>query len=534
MLRLNQIGDTKKVFEISKEKEFLSIGREEKNNIIIENDSNVSRQHGEVFLKDGNYYYKDLGSTNGTIIIRKEKKIFLDGEQLCQIGLKDKDILICGDTAFLIETDVKEKEGIELFEESDSTKTIILSQNVQDIDRIKSSVHFEGKTLETLYEMCTYLQSTLDINTVLDNIGNAILKVIEKCENVFVILGEITSPDIAPIFYKSRNNANKSEGSPLSKTILRRVYYEGDAFLIEDTIKEYNGIASIYNAQIRSVLCVPLWDNKNIIGVIQVDNRILNKAFTETDLKILTIFAYYAAIAVRNAQLFNDVLMAKESEKHTRQIFQKYVPQEVVDEMLKLKSQTLINGEMRNVTILFSDIRSFTSLSEELKPEVLVAMLNDYFKEMVDIIFKYNGILDKFIGDGIMAVFGIPHSYGNDTLNAAKAAIEMIRVLKKINLKNKLKGLGPLNISIGIHTGDAVVGNIGSEKRMEYTVVGDTVNTASRIEVQSAQKNNMILISENTYQHIKDYFELSEWDYLYLKGKTKKIKLFEVISEKNF
>jgi pSer/pThr/pTyr-binding forkhead associated (FHA) protein len=305
MLRLNQIGDTKKVFEISKEKEFLSIGREEKNNIIIENDSNVSRQHGEVFLKDGNYYYKDLGSTNGTIIIRKEKKIFLDGEQLCQIGLKDKDILICGDTAFLIETDVKEKEGIELFEESDSTKTIILSQNVQDIDRIKSSVHFEGKTLETLYEMCTYLQSTLDINTVLDNIGNAILKVIEKCENVFVILGEITSPDIAPIFYKSRNNANKSEGSPLSKTILRRVYYEGDAFLIEDTIKEYNGIASIYNAQIRSVLCVPLWDNKNIIGVIQVDNRILNKAFTETDLKILTIFAYYAAIiAINNASLF--------------------------------------------------------------------------------------------------------------------------------------------------------------------------------------------------------------------------------------
>ena len=114
------------------------------------------------------------------------------------------------------------------------------------------------------------------------------------------------------------------------------------------------------------------------------------------------------------------------------------------------------------------------------------------------------------------------------------AAIEMIRVLKEINLKNKLKGLSPLDISIGIHTGDAVVGNIGSEKRMEYTVVGDTVNTASRIEAQSAQKNNMILISETTYQHIKDYFEVSEWDDLYLKGKTKKIKLFEVIREKNF
>ncbi|MDY6862978.1 MAG: adenylate/guanylate cyclase domain-containing protein [Thermodesulfobacteriota bacterium] len=531
MLRLSSEIDPSTVYEMSRGKDSFSIGRDKKSNIIIDNDSNVSRQHGQIFFKDGKYYYKDLGSTNGTIIIRKRNKIFLDGEQFCQLGLKDSDRLICGDTVFLIEIDVIEKEAIESYDEANGTKTIIFSQNLQDIDKIKSSVEFEGKTLETLYEMCTYLQSTLDINTVLDNIGNSILKVIEKCENVVVILGEVGATDILPMFYKSRNNAYKNENIPLSKTILRRVYHEGAAFLIEDTQKEYNGIESIYDAQIRSVLCVPLWDDKGIIGVIQIDNRSLSKAFTEIDLKILTIFGYYAAIALKNAQLFNDVLMAKESEEHTRKIFQRYVPQEVVDEILKVKTQTLINGELRNVTILFSDIRSFTSLSEELNPEILVSMLNDYFKEMVDIIFKYNGILDKFIGDGIMAVFGAPHSYGNDPLNAVKSAIEMIKTLEKVNLQNKMKGLNPLNIGIGIHTGDAIVGNIGSEKRMEYTVVGDTVNTASRIELQSATKNNTILISENTYKYVKAYCKVSEWDYIYLKGKAEKIKLFEVIDE---
>ncbi|MDP6625933.1 MAG: adenylate/guanylate cyclase domain-containing protein, partial [Nitrospinota bacterium] len=176
---------------------------------------------------------------------------------------------------------------------------------------------------------------------------------------------------------------------------------------------------------------------------------------------------------------------------------------------------------------LFADVRGFTSLSEKCEPEKVVSMLNDFFSLMVDVIFKYEGTLDKFIGDNIMAVFGAPVSRPDDTERAVLAALEMQETIKTFNYDRQLKNERLLEIGIGINTGEAVAGNIGSEKRMDYTVIGDVVNFADRVQSQS--KGGEILISDTTYSKVKDKIAVKRLMPRYVKGKQKEVILYKVL-----
>jgi len=214
------------------------------------------------------------------------------------------------------------------------------------------------------------------------------------------------------------------------------------------------------------------------------------------------------------------------AEKRVKSTMARYMSKEVVDQLLQAGEDQL-GGKDQKITVLFSDVRSFTTMSEAMGARETVSMLNEYFATMVDVIFNHGGILDKYIGDAIMALFGAPFRGPNDADNALTVANEMMIALQVLNRARTEAGKVPLQIGIGLSTGNVVVGNIGSPKRMEYTVIGDSVNLASRLEGATKYYGAGILISEGTVQDLTQDFLLREIDLMRVKGKERPVAVYE-------
>ena len=206
--------------------------------------------------------------------------------------------------------------------------------------------------------------------------------------------------------------------------------------------------------------------------------------------------------------------------------FKRYVSKQVVDELLDDDAKLNLGGEQREVTILFTDIRGFTSMSENMKPERVVTTLNEYFSDMIDIVFKNNGTLDKIIGDELMVLYGAPLSGSDDTRRAVQTAIEMQERIKQLNLERKKRKEPPILVGAGINNGLVVSGNIGSRDMMDYTVIGDTVNVASRL--CAAAGPGEILVSKTVYKETKEVYSFSTLEPIRVKGKAKKVPIFLV------
>jgi adenylate cyclase len=215
-------------------------------------------------------------------------------------------------------------------------------------------------------------------------------------------------------------------------------------------------------------------------------------------------------------------------EKRMKGTLARYMTKEIADQLLDSEAAEL-GGQIKELSILFSDIRNFTTISERLGPQGTVAMLNEYFTTMVDIVFHHGGILDKFIGDAMLGVFGAPFSTGEDADRAVCTAIDMTKALKQFNAARMLKNEETINIGIGIATDNVLVGNIGSMKRMDYTVIGDGGNLASRLEGATKFYHADILISEKTCEQLKYRYFIREVDLMRVKGKLQPVKVFEIL-----
>jgi adenylate cyclase len=273
-------------------------------------------------------------------------------------------------------------------------------------------------------------------------------------------------------------------------------------------------------------MCAPLWNKEQVIGIIHVDSPMLTNCFALADLDLLTALANYAAVAVERARL-NQRIIAEEKKRERLGRF--LSPQVTARIIATADSQGVALGvpEIKDVSVLFADIVGFTTMSEKMSPAAVSLLLNDYLSRMTDTIFKYEGTLDKYIGDAIMAVWGAPLDMADHEARAIRAALEMIERLEEFNSERKE---GPLlRIRIGINSGKAVAGEIGSINKKEYTVLGDTVNTASRLESSVAQPMTVV-VGENTYNATKELFEMKSLGKAALKGKTKEVEAFQVVS----
>jgi adenylate cyclase len=244
----------------------------------------------------------------------------------------------------------------------------------------------------------------------------------------------------------------------------------------------------------------------------------------------LFIILDYLMITSYNLVITTYKYLTKEKiEKELKNAFQRYVSPKVVDQILETPEKLELGGERKIMTALFSDVRGFTQISESISPAELVQFLNDFFTEMTEKVLDYEGTVDKYIGDAIMVFFGAPLEQQDHAVRACKTAVDMIHSLKKLRVDWEALDLPTINLGVGINSGEMIVGNMGSKKRFNYTIMGDAVNLASRLEGINKQYGTNIIISQCTYNLIQgDSFTVRELDSVRVKGKKEPVTIYEL------
>jgi adenylate cyclase len=310
----------------------------------------------------------------------------------------------------------------------------------------------------------------------------------------------------------------------VSSTIMSHVIKERATVLTHDAAMDFaasKGKSMILN-RISSAIVAPLLHNDEILGVLWLDSETLAQ-FQPKDMEIVTAIAGQAAMFIE----INILAKKIQAEIVNRERFSRLLSPNLAERVLSGELAVEKGGQLvAECTVFNSDIRGFTRMSEGARPEGLVEMLNEYFEQMVEILFKYEGTLDKFMGDGIMALWGAPVAHPDDTIRCVTCAIEQMEVLGRFNRKRLELDQKPLSIGIGVHTGPVVAGYIGSERSLSYTVIGDTANTSARL--CGAALPGQILVSEQTLAKLGGKFEYEELPPTQLKGKEKPFRTFNV------
>jgi adenylate cyclase len=375
--------------------------------------------------------------------------------------------------------------------------------------------------LATLLEVSKGLGKSVDIDALLEKIVRYAYQILEV-DRVAILLCE-EGQELVPKIARDKRGSEQPRAVPQS--IARKVVQDKVAILSDNAGEDARfGGQSILMQQIRSAICCPLVGSEDrVLGVLYVDNVTTTHRFSEHDLEYLIAFAGIAAAGIENQQFAQRI----QKELLARENLTRYFAPQVAERIASSREAARLGGDKRPVAVLFSDIRGFTPLSESMNPDDMASLLSEYFTEMVECVFRHDGTLDKFMGDAVMAQWGAPIAGDDDADRALQAAVDMMRALKKLNAKWRTEGRPQLQHGIAVNYGEAFAGNIGSERRLEFTVIGDTVNTAYRL--CSAAEAGQILITEEMRQALTKPPRLTACSPMELKGKSQPIPVYCVV-----
>jgi adenylate cyclase len=363
----------------------------------------------------------------------------------------------------------------------------------------------KAEMLAHLCDMSAALATVFDPKSILDYATDIVMRMI-GADCCAALLSELAE-DPQPVSIRFRDvNFKPSQPHPISRTAIKTVLEKRVMLSSQDVaMDELLAVSrSTLTQGIRSLACAPLVGREGVYGALYVDRRGVPDPFTELDTQLLAAVAAQAATAVEAARTHERI----QRETLARAAFARFMPEHIIKELVECPEKFHLGGTNRRISVLFCDVRGFTRLAHKAPPETIVDLLNILFTEMAAEIFAHQGTLNKYLGDGLMALFGAPVGGETDALNAVAAAIGMQRRIKQVNEQLTARGLPKVMLGIGINTGEATVGCIGAEQRSEYTAIGDTVNIASRIE--GIAHPGQILVTHETRKELGDQFSLSE------------------------
>jgi adenylate cyclase len=512
-----------------------SIGRASDNDIIL-NDFSVSRRHAYLKHENGEWVLYDNHSTNG---------IRVNDRHVPNAPVASGDRAVIGTFTLRFREEPVEAEAPEQ-RMMDSTSTCIRpiaefnkdfglekgpgpvsSDSTAGRKRVVLDVAYKNKVFEILVQVAKTLISLDDLETVLDKVMDLIFEYL-PVDRGFLLLEEQGDLRLRINRFKSGQRMTTDGTLPYSRTIVDMVVRDKVAVLTSDAQRDerFEAGQSIRLQQIRSAMCAPLWYRDSVIGVIHVDSPLHVGTFTERDLDLLTALANFAAVAIERARLHDRVA----EEKRIRGRLERYHSPQVVDEIIADVQATGSFKEVRTktVTILFADLVGFTSWSEKMEAAELARILNRFFTLASDAIFSQDGTIDKFVGDAVLAFFGAPIDQPDHPARAAAAALRLREEVAAWNQERAGQGSFPLEVRMALNTGETIVGEIGSERRVEYTVVGNAVNVAARMEEFVAMPGD-IVVGPLTYDAIKDVYRVAQLGFFALKGVSTQIPLYKLL-----
>jgi adenylate cyclase len=510
----------------------LVVGRGVASDIAIY-DPTISRRHAELIVGADGVDVKDVGSSNGTCINgTRVSEGHLGLEDTVTFGKVSFRVTLRGSSAAAIQRPAIAAEvaaaGGQIVRQlmvSGGGPPGITSREGPPPGQLKvdaaSAEARQARKLQMLLEVSQKLSSELDLDRLLRTVVDTTFDIM-SVDRVTIVLRNEETGQLVPTI--SRSRLGDVQPIQVPRSIAEKVLQERVAVVSQNAPADsrFRG-QSILLQSVRSAMCSPLMaSTDHLLGLLYVDNLTTTNTFTDEDLQFLVAFSGLAAIGIKNSRYADQI----RREATVRSNFERYFAPNVAADIAQRDGAILQGGERRRTTVLFSDIRGFTAIAESIGPDAIATLLSEYFTEMVEVIFEHGGTLDKFIGDAIMALWGAPIAHADDPDRAVRAALAMQRSIARLNERWASQGRPEIGVGIGINHGDVFAGNIGSHRRLEYTVIGDAVNVAARLCAEAGPGE--ILVSEQFLGVVREQVSCEFLPEMALKGKAQVVQVYRV------
>jgi adenylate cyclase len=500
---------------------FNTLGRHPDNTVQVL-DRIVSKEHCRITRGSAGYVIRDVGSLNGS---------YVNGTRVTtEHVLATGDEISLGNTVLRFVDEGGPSESVrnvtmmpvgqvqsQVRARADASSRFLPASEITNIDALRA----DYEKLRIAHELGQKISVDSNLDTILQKIVDESFLLI-RADRAVILLYDTDLDQLQPRYVKQKREGEQIQ---LSTSILEEVKNNKQAVLSSDAMldERFKAAKSIIMQGIRSTMCVPLLYQDRLVGAMHMDSMLTTGAFTEKDLTLFQGIAHQAAIAIENHRLAKKI----EREAQTRAQFQRLLSPNLVEQIVSGALQLDQQGTQVDVTMLFADIRGFTSMSERHTPAEMVKTLNEYFELMVDVLFRHGGTLDKYVGDEIIGLFGAPVAFADAPERAVRCALAMQSALEEFNRMREANGAEPVFVGIGVNSGPVIAGAIGSHQTLQYTVIGDAVNVAARL--CSVARSGEVLISQSTMEAVKDQIVLEERESVNVKGKSKPLPIFNAV-----